>query len=207
MKQICKKQTKYQKRQASLGNLGEKSEEVANPKQKKLPAEPTGSLEEGQRLIPLTQGKFAIVDAADYEWLSKFKWFAYCTHRATFYAGRGVRMGKRTKMRPMHRDILNLNDPKIYADHKNGNGLDNRRCNLRPATNQQNQMGKKRRMIGTKSKYRGVGRAGWVATICHKNKRKHIGVFETEIEAAKAWDKRAIELGFFPEALNFPPKQ
>ncbi len=82
------------------------------------------------RLIPLTQGKYALVDDEDFEQLCKYKWYPQ-KGRFTWYPIRNTRTvnGKRTVMR-MSREILGMakGDGKI-ADHKNRNGLDNRRDN------------------------------------------------------------------------------
>ncbi len=77
--------------------------------------------------IKLTQGKYAIVDKADYEWLSAYKW-----HWHDGYAARNLpRNGKSQRIRLMHREIMGIGDPIILVDHENLNGLDNRRSNLR----------------------------------------------------------------------------
>ena len=92
------------------------------------------------------------------------------------------------------------------VDHINGNSLDNRKCNLRIMTQVENSMAKRIRSPRYLSKYRGVTlqrRSGkWIARAGGNGVKKHIGVYESEIEAAKAYNKRAIELGFYPEALN-----
>ena len=85
------------------------------------------------KLIPLTQGKFAIVDAEDYDRLSQYKWQAE-KHKTTFYAKRKSKY----KSIKMHREILKPSNGMI-CDHKNHNGLDNRRCNIRLCTHAQNQ--------------------------------------------------------------------
>ncbi len=104
---------------------------------------------EGYGLIPLTQGKFAIVDAEDYDWLIRYKWHA-CKCKNTYYASR-VRGGKTIKM---HREIMRA--PKgLVCDHINHNGLDNRKRNLRLCTNAQNCYNQRASATGT-SKYKGV---------------------------------------------------
>lgn len=75
-------------------------------------------------LILLTKGKFAIVDAEDYDWLSQYKWCAVKS-RETFYA---QRWSNGTTV-SIHREIMCA--PKgVICDHKNHNGLDNRKSNL-----------------------------------------------------------------------------
>ena len=83
------------------------------------------------KTIPLTQGKVAIVDDADFDWLNQWKWYAI-HRRSIWYAetrdrstGRCIRM---------HRLITKV-QPDLQVDHRNRDGLDNRRCNLRCCTN------------------------------------------------------------------------
>ena len=87
------------------------------------------------RRIPLTQGKYAIVDPEDFERLNKYKWYAVKDSR-TFYSYRNKRVGKKYISLGMHREIL---DPPghLVVDHINHNGLDNRKANLRLATSAQ----------------------------------------------------------------------
>ncbi len=148
------------------------------------------------KLIPLTQGKFAIVDDGDYEFLIQWKW-KYSNHG---YAVRnhhiGMVDGKRIQKRIyMHRLIIGALSGQ-YTDHINGEVLDNRRCNLRICTNQQNAANSKKWSIATSSKYKGVSwdkvNKKWTAQIGGEE-RKHLGRFSSEIEAAKAYNKAALE--------------
>ena len=92
--------------------------------------------------IPLTQGQVALVDDADYEWLSRWKWCAmWCSSTDSFYAVRHIRLpnGKWTTLR-MHRAILGLErGDSRQVDHENHDTLDERRENLRIVTHQENQ--------------------------------------------------------------------
>jgi hypothetical protein len=80
-------------------------------------------------------GLVALVDDADYDWLSQWNWTAISTHRKN--GGYAVRM-ENQKMILMHRQILDAPEG-AEVDHINGNGLDNRRSNLRFATRRQGQ--------------------------------------------------------------------
>jgi hypothetical protein len=159
--------------------------------------------------IPLTQGKVAVVDFDDFELVRPFKWCASkaTTHPdSTYYARRGVtkKAGSKTTIR-MHNSITG----KLHIDHKNGNGLDNRRSNLRALTQGQNLRSFSLKPVGRRtSQFRGVSwcaeKNKWAAYI-GQSKGRYIGRFDSQGEAARAWDAAALKLGFSEEALNFPP--
>ena len=94
----------------------------------------------------------------------------------------------------------------LQVDHIDGDRANNHPSNLRMVTNAQNQMGRVNYPRGS-CKYRGVSlfkpSGKYVARICKDQKIMHIGYFKEAIDAAKAYDSKAKELGFFPEALNF----
>jgi hypothetical protein len=145
--------------------------------------------------IPLTQGKFALVDDEDYEWLSQWKWFAY-KGRNTFYAARN----RLTKEGPlgiirMHRCILGLKrGDGIQTDHIDGDGLNNQRKNLRYCTHQENQRNRFQQM-GT-SRYKGVHWCNrnkrWMAKI-FIGKQLFLGSFINEVDAAIAYNTAATK--------------
>jgi len=145
------------------------------------------------KTIFLTQNKVAIVDDADFEFLNQFKW----QYHLPGYAWRTDYSGGKKKTVPMHRLIINT--PKgMETDHINGNGLDNRRNNLRFATKQENQMNQRVQKRNKSSKYKGVNwhkvTQKWQVRI-HKNKVVlHIGCFDSEKEAALAYNLKAQEL-------------
>jgi len=156
--------------------------------------------------IPLTQGQFALVDDEDFEELKKHKWYAYKS-KYTFYAGRKLRLGvNKRQIIVMHRQILGLEDPKMQGDHIDWNGLNNQRHNLRIATNSQN-VRNVRPNKNTSSKYKGVNWEKrdnvWRAQIQCDKRKIYIGSYKDEIEAAKAYDKKAKELFGEFAYLNF----
>jgi hypothetical protein len=146
-------------------------------------------------------GKFAIVDADDFEKLIQYRWWAR-KHRGTFYAM--ARMNCRDVI--MHRFILgDLCDGKI-VDHINHDGLDNRKANIRPCTQKENS-----RNLRPRKKYIGVSfdrfRKKWASCIGVDGKTIHLGRFDDEKAAAIARDVATRK--FFGElsTLNFPDLQ
>jgi len=161
------------------------------------------------RRIPLTQGRFAIVDPADYESLSRHKWRLCKTKgKNVLYAERTVRRSDGTYSRMlMHREVLR--PPRGYViDHVNGCGLDNRRANLRLATAAQNAWNAGGR--GGRSGYKGVWLAKdkglWRASIVCCGRRRHLGYFRDKRDAAKAYDRAAREYHGQFAVLNFPER-
>lgn len=146
------------------------------------------------KTIPLTQGKVAIVDTSDYEWLNRFKWYATKGHQ-TYYAVRNITVGKkRRRLQQMHRIILGLQrDDKRQCDHRDSNGLNNQLSNLRVCTSRQNCRSQRKK--GNISKYKGVHwnkRADkWRSLIRTNEKRIYLGLFNSEIDAARAYDVAA----------------
>ena len=157
---------------------------------------------EGAWLIKLTFGKFAIIDTADYGRVSQYNWCAVQDDRC-WYANTFKKDGTTLSM---HRLITNA--PKgIVVDHINHNGTDNRKSNLRLCTNSQNQQNR-RPTRGSSSIYKGVHWCNFHkkfrARITHNGERLHLGYFDSEIDAAKAYDKKALELFGEFAYLNFP---
>ncbi len=138
--------------------------------------------------IKLTQNKVAIVDDGDYELLAQWKWHANNQH-GNWYA-------INPKMGRMHRFVMN-NPIDLEVDHLNGDGLDNRRCNLRACTHSQNMMNQKAKTCQT-SKYKGVwwqkDRKKWVSSIRLNQQKIYVGSFLDEGDAGRAYNKKAREL-------------
>lgn len=144
--------------------------------------------------IKLTRGKFAIVDDADYDWLNQYKWCVYKPPTGGFYAKRKA-LGKTILM---HRFILGLTPgDKRHSDHIDHNTLDNRRSNLRICSCQENHRNRKKRP-NTSSVYKGVSwhsqAKEWQVHIQKDGKRKSLGLFRDEKEAALAYNKAAKNL-------------
>jgi len=156
--------------------------------------------------IPLTLGKFALVDDEDYGWLSQWKWHALKA-RNTYYAQRSVPLGNgKYKNLRMHREVVKTPQG-LFTDHIDGDGLNNQKANLRFCTLQQNQFNRSPRKNCT-SKFKGVSwkksDKKWVAKINIDKKVTHIGFFTDEVEAAKAYDRMAREVYGEFARLNFP---
>src|SRR6266850_860597 len=137
--------------------------------------------------IPLTQGKFAIVNRKDFSRFKNFKWHALRS-KNTFYAVRNtVKNGKRG-MVLLHREILGAGDSKFRGHHKDGNGLNNLRQNILLATYSQNLRGFRVKTGQFSSQFRGVHwnkrEKRWIAKIS-------LGTFKSEREAARAYDYAA----------------
>ena len=136
--------------------------------------------------IPLSQGKAALVDQDDYGYLSQFKWkFSDGYAKRTVYLG-GGRAKPRYKTVSMHRLLADCPNGK-EVDHINGNGLDNRKKNLRVCThaqNMKNQGIRKNNTTGVKGVCR--KRNKFIANIWLKGKLKHLGTFEKKHDAAQA---------------------
>jgi hypothetical protein len=152
------------------------------------------------RFIPLTKGMVATVDAHDYARINRHRWYA-CKRGEKYYA----RRQEKRRYIYMHREICRA-PAGMVVDHIDGNGLNNRNSNLRLCTVRQNMWN--RRPTGGRSVYKGVcrrvGRKKWAAQISRRGRRYHLGYFDSEIEAAKAYDKKARELFGEFAYLNLP---
>lgn len=153
------------------------------------------------RTIELTRGQITVVDVADFSELSKRSWSAHPRRDGKgFYAvsSNGQRM---------HRVLLNA-APEQIVDHIDGDGLNNRRTNLRIGTQSQNCVNRK---ITPGIYLRGVQpkKRKWRACIKHQGKNKSLGYFNTEQEAHAAYVAAAKEIhgDWYPQPLPAPPKE
>jgi len=144
------------------------------------------------REINLTQEKVALVDDEDYQYLNSFKWYAM-ESRKTFYAVRRIRVNGKQNTVWMHGEILNGKG----IDHIDHDGLNNQKSNLRFCTPSQNLMNTRKRE-NTSSVYKGVyfykQSNKWRAQIMINGKYARLGCFASEVDAARAYNTKAIEL-------------
>jgi hypothetical protein len=138
--------------------------------------------------ISLTQNKYALIDNENYQYLSQWKWYTLKVNR-TFYACRKETLTRKPIF--MHTEIFGE-----HCDHKNRNGLDNRKANLRKATRSQQGMNRRLQSNNT-SGFKGVQwckRNGkWLARIGINNKKLDLGYFNSKEAAAKAYDQAALK--------------
>lgn len=143
------------------------------------------------------------IDSCDYPLVKDYRWHAVLPRGGGFYAATST-----GKDMFIHQLLLGIKD----ADHKDRNGLNNRRSNLRPATRQQQQANHKKHADGVTSKFRGVS---WFkdckkfrATITVSGKSIHLGLFRNEEDAARAYNKAAKEhFGEFASLNDVPESE
>lgn len=161
---------------------------------RRKPETPTGDV----RLIPLTEGLYAYVDTADYEWLSKWNWH-------TTSGGYPARSGK-GKQIFMHREIMQPPE-KMVVDHVDGNKANCCRFNLRTCTRKENQANL-RKQRGTCSRFKGVSynkrRRKYFAQCDFGGNHRWLGFFNEEVDAARAYDRAAVEESGEFARVNFP---
>lgn len=149
------------------------------------------------RTIQLTQGQVALVDDADYEWLSQWKWCVSVRRGGKFYAVRRLPNnpdGSKGKIEYMHRAVANC-ARELFVDHANTNTLDNRRHNLRACTASQNSCN---RRVRAACGYKGVSWHNldmrWKASICVNGEIRSLGYYDSKIAAAISYNIAAVQL-------------
>jgi hypothetical protein len=162
------------------------------------------------KLIPLTRGRFVKVDDADFDWLNQWRWYAHYMH-GSWYAARASQSDEKGKQRYISMHRLILGTPKgMETDHIDHDGLNNQRSNIRVCTVAENARNRKLQTREGKScsKYKGVskrmGGSKWEACIKVGGKSTFIGHFDSDIDAAKAYDEFAIKQHGDYAKLNFP---
>lgn len=164
--------------------------------------------------IILDQGYIVIIDDEDYDKIKNYKWKILRLSDTRIVAKTVTYCKRKANQIMMHRLIMGVeNRSRPIIDHINRNTLDNRKSNLRFANHQNNGMnrGKSNRTGGTASKYKGVyykkgkhRKKRWYSKVCTKNQNYCCGVYYDECGAAKAYDKKALELFGEFAYLNFP---
>lgn len=157
--------------------------------------------------IPLSQGKFTLIDEEDLPLVSRHSWYATESDAGIWYAFAGYQDEYgRTRQLAMHRFLLDPPDA-LDVDHVNSDGLDNRRSNLRIATRQQNTFNQRLRSTN-KSGYKGVSycrqTSRWKAQIKFEGRAVTLGRFDTAECAAMEYDKAARLIHREFARLNFP---
>ena len=150
----------------------------------------------GKKMRPGQQNDPRIlVDAGD-EWLLDWKWTVVQNASGNLYASRWVRSTARRDQLLLHRVVLGAAE-KVRVDHINGDGLDNRRANLRPATatqNAYNQRVSKNNTSGFKGVVRDKRYGLWQAKIRAGGRYISLGYFRDPEDAARAYDAKAREV-------------
>lgn|SRR5574341_661910 len=144
--------------------------------------------------IPLSQGKFAIVDDEDFEALTRYKW--HLTNKG--YAARKGYVKEKYKTILMHREIMGVNEASrhTFVDHSDRDTLNNTKDNLRVCSHAQNQWNKAKSDKKT-SIYKGVSwdrqYSKWRVSICFGGKTRNLGRFDDELKAAEVFNREAIK--------------
>jgi hypothetical protein len=152
------------------------------------------------REIPLTHGTVAIVDDEDFEFVNAHEWQLTRLR----YATTGYAYSPTAHKQMAH---LLMSPPKgTGVDHANGNGLDNRRCNLRICSRSQNCQNRRKQQRPASSRFKGVQRKAskWLATITAEGRFYYVGTFKVEEDAARAYDDAARRLHGKFACVNFP---
>lgn len=147
--------------------------------------------------VPLTKGVFALIDREDAGFAEQHNWTAHRSITNEFYATTCIpRVPPTRSYRTvrMHRMLLGMMDSDLWVDHANGRPLDNRRCNIRPATTRQNACNR-RGWNRSKSGIKGVTRKGnrWAAQIQVEGRNRHLGYFTDPEEAREVYNRALLK--------------
>jgi hypothetical protein len=160
--------------------------------------------------VPLTKGHFALIDEDDRDLICRRSWCVRKSIGRDVYYTHAAKRGEHGEhlTTSMHVEIMGVH-PGMDIDHINGDGLDNRRSNLRVCPHQKNAWNAIRRNKSTiTSGYKGVSwyrrDSRWRAYVVIDAKQTHLGYFDDEVEAAMAYDKAARELFGEFARVNFP---
>lgn len=159
--------------------MGKQAERTSNLQSAKRKSEGFGC-----SFVMLGNGKFSLIDREDEQWVKEHLW--HC-HRPREYA---VRFEGRS-MLYLHRILMGLPQGRLpEVDHINGDGLDNRKCNLRLCSQEQNAANSRNIRQNKTSRYKGVrlAKGKWSARLKTKGKHIHLGAFMSERQAAMAYD-------------------
>lgn len=151
--------------------------------------------------IELTKNKYALIDNEDYDLVNQYKWYVFWDGRR-WYANTGSNKKTKNKTLKMHRLIMNA-QPGQEVDHKEHyeDYIDNRKSNLRLCTRTENQRNRRKQFTQagkmTSSRFKGVWWSNyankWQTGISVNRRSNHLGYFDDEIEAARAYNEAAIQ--------------
>lgn len=152
---------------------------------------------DGTHRVPLTRGKYALIDSADAAYVGQWNWCAWVGRDRKWYAVRTEHHGARSRTVRMHRVLLGDPPVEMDVDHRNGDSLNNRRSNIRLATRAQNAMNQRRSRVNT-SGYKGVSwyaRHGqWGVRIVVGGRTHFLGLYRDPAEAHAAYCEAAVRL-------------
>jgi hypothetical protein len=161
------------------------------------------------KLIPLTKGRFALVDDSDYPWLSQLRWcYSSDGYAVNYYRDEyGIYHRRSMHRLIMARMLEQFVPPDLQVDHINHDRIDNQRNNLRLATRSQNQAYKKLQ-VSNSTGYKGViwNRSKWEVRIRYQGRKLYLGRYDDPIQAALVYDGAARLLYQEFAGLNFPQR-